>query len=99
MQIAIPPAVDFPKSDLYYVLAADHAESQVLRGENAGRRLTHVAVAYALRKFGVLSSQTAFQTQFQIPLRPGAAPGSTRLIVFAQESGQRHILGSAECRL
>src|SRR5215467_4836918 len=48
------------KSEVFVALALDHAESQVLRGENSGHRLEHVAVARTLLKAGKAEKGAAF---------------------------------------
>jgi len=40
------------KANIYVVVALDHAESQVLGGENKGRRISHVAVAERVNRIG-----------------------------------------------
>ncbi len=74
---------------LYLATAIDSASSNVLRGENKGRKLHHVAIAQNLRRLG------ANERELQIPRDQ---PGS-RLIVFAQESGPGKVLGAALYRI
>jgi hypothetical protein len=61
-------------SNIFVVVALDHAESQVLRGENSGRHLTHVAVAQEFIKVGKLEKQKAFSQDFQVNSSPGPIP-------------------------
>jgi hypothetical protein len=82
-------------ADVYAVVALDHAESQVLHGENGGRRLSHVAVAEQLIKIGKLERGKTFSTDMQAKLNPGMAPGNLRLVVFVQEQGFGNVLGAA----
>jgi len=82
-------------ADVYAVIALDHAESQVLRGENGGRRLTHAAVALDLMRVGRLEKGKPFSQDFQTKLRPGLDPKNLRLVVFVQESGPGSVVGAA----
>jgi hypothetical protein len=82
-------------ADLYEVVALDHAESQVLRGENSGKHLTHVAVLENLTKIGRLEKGKTFSREVEAKLKPGTDPSNVRLIVFAQEPGPGRVLGAA----
>jgi hypothetical protein len=82
------------KAEIYLVLALDHAESQVQRGENQGRRLTHVAVVTSLRKIGALEKDKSFAQDVQLKI-DRQHTGSLRIIVFVQEPAEGRVLGAA----
>jgi hypothetical protein len=82
-------------ADVYAVVALNHAESQVLRGENGGRRLTHAAVALDIVHVGRLEKGKPFSQDFQAKLKPGLDPKNLRLVVFVQEAGPGSVVGAA----
>ncbi len=81
--------------DVYVAVALNHAESQVLRGENKGRDLEHVAVVESLTKIGSLQKGKTFSKDFEAKLKAGLDPGNIRMIAFVQESGPGEVLGAA----
>jgi hypothetical protein len=83
------------KADVYLVVALDHAESQVLRGENSGRRLTHVDVVQSLTKIGSLETGKTFAQDVRVKLEARTDLTNLRVIVFIQQAGQRQVLGAA----
>jgi hypothetical protein len=82
-------------ADVYLAIAVDHAESQVLRGENAGRHLTHVAVVQELRRVGKLEKGKSFNQDVQMKLKSGTDSKNIRVIAFVQEPGPGRVLGAA----
>ena len=82
-------------ADVWAVIALNHAESQVTRGENGGRRLEHAAVALDLIRVGKLEKGRPFSQDFSAKLKPGLDAENLRLIVFVQESGPGDVLGAA----
>ena len=82
--------------DVYLAIALDHVESQVLKGENGGKHLIHVAVVQQLAKVGKLPKGKSFSRDVQLKLAPGADPKNLRLVAFVQESGPGRVLGSAQ---
>jgi hypothetical protein len=79
--------------EVFVALALDHAESQVLRGENGGHRLEHVAVARNLTSTGKVAKGAAFAKDVHLKMKPSDA--AYRLIAFVQEPNQGKILGAA----
>jgi len=82
-------------ADVYVALALSHVESQVLRGENGGRHLVHVAVVQQLTKLGKLPKGSTFAQEVQLQLAPGTDPDNLRLIAFVQEPGPGRLVGAA----
>jgi hypothetical protein len=82
-------------ADIYAAVALDHAESQVLRGENGGRRLTHTAVVQELTKIGKVERGKVFSQDFHANLKPGMDPNNLKLVVFVQEPDLGSVLGAA----
>jgi hypothetical protein len=83
------------KADVLFAVALNRAESQVARGENAGRRLAHVAVVRSLSKVGKTEAGQPFSQDVSVKLDPGVDPAGLRVIAFVQEPGPGRILGAA----
>ena len=83
------------KSDVFLGVALDHFESKVLRGENRGQTLTHVAVLLELVKLGALKPGGKFSQDFRVPVKAGVDPGNLRVIGFVQESRYGKVVGAA----
>lgn len=84
---------DQRNADVYLAVALNRVESQVLRGENGGKHLIHVAVVQQLNKVGKLPKGKNFAQDVQVKLKPNEDLKSIRLVAFAQESGQGKLLG------
>jgi len=82
-------------ADIYVAVALDHVESQVLHGENGGRRLTHFSVVQELTKIGGLKKGKMFGEVIQLKLKPGIDPKNIRIVAFVQESGPGRLMGAA----
>jgi hypothetical protein len=82
-------------ADVFVAVALDHVESQVLRGENGGKHLVHVAVVQQLTKIGKLAKGKSFAQDIELKLKPGTDPKNLRLIAFVQEAGPGKLLGAA----
>jgi hypothetical protein len=87
------------KGDVYLAIALNYAESRVLRGENGGHQLSHVAVVENLSKIGKLEKAKGFEKEVQMKLKPGMAPANLRVVAFVQESGPGKVLGMAQAKL
>ena len=86
---------DNHNADVYIAVALDHVESQVLRGENAGHHLTHVAVVLQLLKIGKLPRGKSFAGTVRLKLDPNTDPTKVRIVAFVQEPGPGKLLGVA----
>jgi hypothetical protein len=84
---------------LYVALAENKTESQVARGENAGRSLEHVAVVRALRQVSRINLDGPFATEVTFGTPPGVGTNGLRLVAFLQDPGSGHVLGVALQRL
>jgi hypothetical protein len=83
------------KAEVFVAVALDHAESQVKRGENSGRHLSHVAVVAEIEKIGKLEAGKPFDQDFRVKLKlPATDSKSVRIIAFAQEPGPGKVLGA-----
>jgi hypothetical protein len=86
---------DKHNADVFVAVALDRVESQVLRGENGGKHLTHVAVVQQITKVGKLAKGKSFDETVQLKLKPGTDPKNLRIVAFVQESGPGKLLGVA----
>ena len=86
---------DQHNAEIYLAVALNHVESQVLRGENGGRHLVHVAVVQQLNKVRKLPKGKSFAQDVQVKPKANEDPRSIRVVVFAQEPGQGKLIGAA----
>jgi len=92
-------AVEGHSAELYLALADDHAETQVKRGENAGRALQHVAVVRALVKVASIRKGQEFAKDVSATLPSGAGTNGLRVLAIVQDSNGGRVIGVAQGRL
>ena len=85
-----------PKGPLQLIAALvdDVDQSSVLRGENSGRKLTHVAVARAFAPLGSLTEVSQRTVTLPLPASFLSNRGAGHhLVLFAQQAGDGPIIG------
>ena len=76
-------------ADVFFAVVEDGLASDVTRGENAGKRLAHAAVAREL----VLAGRTDAMGRFDTAVPVKTMLGARRVLAFAQEHGAGRVLG------
>jgi hypothetical protein len=93
-EIEVDGSAERRAADVYLAIALDRIETKVLRGENRGKTLAHVAVVEYLSKVGGLKPGQKFKQAFRAPLERGLASNNARLIVFVQEANYSKVVGA-----
>lgn len=83
----------FDGGDMVAVIADDSDQTSVLRGENSGRTLNHVAVARSLTRVGRFETGARQTARVALPEGFNAAE-KHHLVLFAQAGGAGRVLGT-----
>jgi hypothetical protein len=78
-------------AEIVFAVTENAAVSEVTRGENAGVRLTHVAVAREIRVLGAVDGRGRFDATVSLAALPGTGP--RHVFAFVQERGAGRVLG------
>lgn len=99
LKISVAKLPKLSTGDIAEVLLAiteTNISSQVVRGENTGRKLNHTAVVRELRSLGSVASSTKpFETETTVMLGKDWKRGNLKAVTFVQERKQKRILGAA----
>jgi hypothetical protein len=80
--------------DVYVAIALDKTLTDVLAGENNGKKLTNVAVVKELVKIGKLEKGKNLDQPFRVKVGDGTDPANLRVVAFVQESGPGKVVGA-----
>ena len=80
---------------VYVALAENKVQSNVARGENGGRALTHTAVVRTLARIEVVKGGVALSKDVTVPISSGATPSGFRVVVLLQDDRSHKIVGAA----
>jgi hypothetical protein len=81
-------------ADVFVAVALDKTLTDVLAGENDGKKLENIAVVKEMVKVGKLEKGKSFDQPFSVKLWPDADPANLRVVAFVQESGPGRVLGA-----
>jgi hypothetical protein len=91
---ALDSSYHVQSAEVYVAVALNHAESQVLRGENANRRLTHTAVVKKLFKIGKIKVGEQFAHEVELKIDSGADRHNLRVVAFLQDPASGKVVGA-----
>jgi hypothetical protein len=81
-------------ADVFVAVALDKTLTDVLAGENNGKKLENIAVVKEMVKVGKLEKGRSFDQPFSVKLWPDADPSNLRVVAFVQEGGPGKVLGA-----
>ena len=87
------------RADIIVAITEDHLRSNVTRGENHGRTLTHAAVVRSMTTIGEASGDGASSARAAIAIAPDWQRDQLKVVAFVQERRSRAILASASAPL
>ena len=94
----LPYGADTESAGVFLAIADNSDESQVSGGENAGRKLQHVAVLRKLTRIGAVDGSGEFSRYISLDLK-SKDHANLRIVVIVQEAGIGRVLGVGFARL
>jgi hypothetical protein len=88
----LPPPGRGDRDDIVVAVTEDRLKTDVRRGENHGRVLSHAAVVRSLTTIGQASPESV--VTWRLPLAADWNRGNLKIIAFVQESRSRHIVAA-----
>jgi hypothetical protein len=97
----LPAVSDGDAAEVLLAVTESNLSTNVARGENAGRRLSHAGVVRSLTVIGSVDPQGggAFTADTVVEIGKGMRRENLRVVVFVQERASRRVLGAAATRL
>lgn len=83
------------EADVLLAITEANLETQVGRGENAGRRLRHASVVRDLRRLGPVGPDGHFSTEIPLTLPTTWQHANLRVVALVQARDSRWIVGAA----
>jgi hypothetical protein len=93
-----PPVSPGDSADVMLAITESGLLSNVLRGENSGRKLTHAAVTRRLIRVGAIKDKT-FSAESNVNLDAAWKRQNMKAVAFVQERASRRVLGAAAISL
>ena len=93
----LPSSIATQPAGVFLAIADNTDESQVNRGENAGRTLQHVAVLRNLIRIGAVDETAAFSRNVEVDLNSRNL-NNLRIVVIVQEAKVGRVLGAGFVR-
>jgi hypothetical protein len=94
----LPKLSDGDAAEVLLAITEGGLASDVSRGENSGRKLTHVGVVRTLTKLGELGAG-AFTTETSVTPDKAWRRENLRAVVFIQERASRRVVGASSVKL
>ena len=91
----LDPGSGVKTADVFLVVAQNHAESQVLGGENAQRHLMHASVVRRVARVGKVKIGERFSQQVELKIDVPTDSRNLRVIAFLQNSASGRVVGAA----
>jgi hypothetical protein len=86
-------------ADVLLAVTEDGLVSDVARGENAGRKLTHVGVVRSLERIGTAKAGEPLEVERALALDPAWKRAELHAVAFLQERGSGKVVGLARVGL
>lgn len=102
LRVRVDPLPRLPageSAELFLAVTESGLHSQVLRGENAGRRLAHTGVVRSLTTLGAADWKDGFTARPRLRIPPGWNRANLKAVVFVQERRSGRVLGAASTDL
>jgi hypothetical protein len=94
------PADRTDSADVQIAVTEDDLESNVARGENAGRKLKHLGVVRVMKSIGVVArSDTTFTGEYDLKLDSAWHREQLKVVTFVQQAHLGPILAAKSIRL
>lgn len=95
----LPPVTEGDTADVLLAVTESDLSTSVARGENTGRKLSHVGVARRLSVIGSATAGTPFTSETEVNIEGNWRRANLRALVFVQERASKRVLGAATIKL